>query len=194
MLSRASFRRRPLSGQKTFTVLSSHISNIYGQKRVVGKKFILTIRAVMLDEHVDLVAGDFNGTVWRCSNRNNISTIEEAFADCALPTLPGSTPLWRPGSVPGCWLMCVDSLSRLNPIDSTVPFSISHEALRLRPTDQSCHHKAWLHLDFVGWHDVQPQREQHGRRIFLEERSSPYHYGTQKGRISDIMSDHSLSS
>ena len=42
----------------------------------------------MIGEHVDLVAGDFNGTAWRCSNRNNISTIEEAFADCALPTPP----------------------------------------------------------------------------------------------------------
>ena len=32
MLSRASFRRPPLSGQKTFTVLSLHISNIYAKK------------------------------------------------------------------------------------------------------------------------------------------------------------------
>ena len=72
--------------------------------------------------------------------------------------------------------------------------SIPHEALGLRPTDQSCHHEAWLHLDFVGWHDVQPQREEHDRRILLKERSSPYHYGKQKGHISDTMSDHSLSS
>ena len=94
VLSRASFRRRSLSGQKTFTVLSVHINNIYAKKRGIAKKLILTIRAVMLGEHVDLVAGDFNGTAWRCSNRNNISTIEEAFADCALPTPPGPTPLW----------------------------------------------------------------------------------------------------
>ena len=57
------------------------------------KAHILTIRAVMLGGRVDLVAGDFNGTAWRCSNKNNISTIEEAFADCALPTPPGPTPL-----------------------------------------------------------------------------------------------------
>ena len=42
----------------------------------------------MIGQHIDLVASDFNGTVWRCSNRNNISTIEEAFADCAIPTPP----------------------------------------------------------------------------------------------------------
>ena len=49
---------------------------------------------------IDLVAGDFNGTAWRCSNRDNISTIDEAFVDCALPTPPGPTPLWGPGSIP----------------------------------------------------------------------------------------------
>ena len=48
VLSRASFRRQPLSGQKTFTVLSLHVSNIYAKKRGIGKKLILTIRAVML--------------------------------------------------------------------------------------------------------------------------------------------------
>ena len=66
VLSRASFRRPPLSGQKTFTVLSLHTSNIYAKNGVLGKQLILTIRAVMLGEHVDLVAGDFGGAVWRC--------------------------------------------------------------------------------------------------------------------------------
>ena len=33
----------------------------------------------MLDEQVDLVAGDFNGAAWRrTTNANNISIIEEA--------------------------------------------------------------------------------------------------------------------
>ena len=54
VLSRASFRP---SGQKTFTVMSLHIDNNYAKKRGIGKKLILTIHAVMLDEKVDLVAG-----------------------------------------------------------------------------------------------------------------------------------------
>ena len=58
VISRASFRRPPLSGQKTFTVISLQVSKIYA-KNGVGKKLIFTIRAVMLGEHVDLVAGDF---------------------------------------------------------------------------------------------------------------------------------------
>ena len=101
VLSRASFRRPPLSGQKTFTVLSLHMSNIYARKRCVAKKLILTIRAIMIGQQIDLVAGDFNGTAWRCSNRDNISAIDEA--DCALPTPPCPTPLWGPGSTPNNW-------------------------------------------------------------------------------------------
>ena len=43
----------------------------------------------MIGQQIDLVAGDFYATAWRRSNRDNISTIDEAFADCALPTPPG---------------------------------------------------------------------------------------------------------
>ena len=63
----------------------------------------------MLGEHVDLVAGDFNGTACWCSNRNNISTIEEAFADCALPTpekVSGLSPRKSRSGNPGETLAC----------------------------------------------------------------------------------------
>ena len=60
-LSRASFRRQPPNGQKTLTVMSLHINDNYAKKRGIGKKLLITIRAVMLDGKVDLVAGDFNG-------------------------------------------------------------------------------------------------------------------------------------
>ena len=89
-------------GQKSFTVMSLHINNNYAKKRGIGKKLLLTIRAVMLEEHVDLVDGDFNGAAWRrATSANTISIIEEAFADCGLPMPPGPTPLWGPGAVPG---------------------------------------------------------------------------------------------
>ena len=92
VLSRASFRRQPHSGQKSLTVITN---NSYAKKRGIGKKLILTIRAVMLDEEVDLVAGDFIGVAWRRDNSYDISIIEEAFADCALPMPSGPTPLWK---------------------------------------------------------------------------------------------------
>ena len=143
VLSHVSFRRRPLNGQKLIhSCVVAHQVH-YAKERGIGKKLILTIRAVMLDEKVDLVAGDFNSPAWRSSNRNNISTIEEAFADCALQ---GAS---RPHTVMGSW-----SSSRWvggrwwvpQPLDSdgwwTVrqhdAFSIRHEALGIRPTDQSC--------------------------------------------------------
>ena len=53
-LSRASFRRSPVGGQKSFAVLSLHISNIYA-KRGIEKKLILALRAIMISQEVDLV-------------------------------------------------------------------------------------------------------------------------------------------
>ena len=103
VLSRASFRRAAASGQKAFTELSLHISNIFAKKRGIAKKIVQTIRAIMISQDIDLVAGDFNGTAWRCRSRDNLSAIDEVFADCALLTPPGPPPLWGPGSIPNNW-------------------------------------------------------------------------------------------
>ena len=35
-------------------------------------------------------------------------------------------------------------------------FSILHEALGIRPTDQSCHHEAWLNLTTCRIRPIQP--------------------------------------
>ena len=76
VLSRASFRRAAASGQKYSTVLSLHISNIYAEKKGIAKKLILTLRAILISQDIDLVSGDFNGTAWRCRSRDNLSTID----------------------------------------------------------------------------------------------------------------------
>ena len=91
VLSRASFHRAAASGQKVFTVLSLHINNVFAKKRGIAKKIIQTVRALMISQNIDLVAGDFNGAAWRCRSRDNLTTIDEAFADCALSTKPGTT-------------------------------------------------------------------------------------------------------
>ena len=143
ILSRASFRLPPLSGQ-TFTVLSLHVSNIYAKKRGIAKKLILDIRAIMISPQVDLVAGDFKGTAWRCRSRNNPSTFDEAFMDSILPSPPGPPQLWGPGSIPDNW---ADVCGFLKPPGSDRFWKVNKHG---RPTDQSCHHEAWLHLDFVG--------------------------------------------
>ena len=37
---------------------------------------------MMISQEVDLVAGDFNGSAWRCRSRDNLSTVDEGFTDC----------------------------------------------------------------------------------------------------------------
>ena len=83
VISRASFRRLPLNGKSLFTMVSLHINNQFAKKRV--------------EEHVDMVAGDFNGAAWRrpCgSDRRLTSIIEEAFANANLLVPSSPTPLW----------------------------------------------------------------------------------------------------
>ena len=70
------------------------------QEKRYFQEIMQTIRALVISQKIDLVAGDFNGTAWRCRSRDNISTIDEVFSDCALPTPQGPPPLWGPGSIP----------------------------------------------------------------------------------------------
>ena len=184
VLSRASFRRSPVSGQRYFTVLSQHIRNIYAKKKGMAKKLILTLRAIMISQEVDLVAGDFNGTAWLCRSRDNLSTIDEAFTDCALSTPPGHTPLWRPGSIPDNWADVCGFLKppcsdRFWKVSKQGAFSIPRKTLGLRPNDQSCHHETWLHLDFVDWSNTWSRKYDYERHISLKERPD-CSYGNQK--------------
>ena len=126
ILSRASFRRPPLSGQETFTVLSLHVSNIYAKKRGIAKKLILTIRAVVVGQQIDVVAGDFMKP-WQtvhCQRRR-------ALYHCGDPVRFQTTGLTS-----------VDSLShrcsdRYWKVLMHGAFSIPRKTLGLRPTDQS---------------------------------------------------------
>ena len=73
-------------------------------------------------------------------------------------------------------------------------FSIPRKTLGLRPNDQSCHHETWLHPDFVDWSKTWSKQDVHEQRISLKERPADCSYGNPKRRISEVMSDHSLSS
>ena len=101
VVSKAAFRRQPRHGQQTFTVMSLHMNNNFAKKRGIGKKLLLTVSAIMQDEHVNLNSG-----AWRQTSGNKpqpTSILEEAFADTDFPIPPGPTPLWSPGAVPGEW-------------------------------------------------------------------------------------------
>ena len=156
-VSRAAFCRQPRSGPKSFTVMSLHINNNYAKKRGIGKKLLLTIRAIMQEEHVDLVACDFNGAAWRqsnCSTPQPTSIFEEALADTDFPMPPGPTPLWGLGAVPGEWTDVCGFVKHPNSCDVWKirlhgAFTLPREIMGLRQRDQSCHHEVWLHLDLV---------------------------------------------
>ena len=94
VVSKAAFCLQPCNGQQTFTVMSLHINSNFAKRRGIGKELLITIRAVMQDEHVNLVAGD--GAAWRQTSGNNphpTCTFEEAFADTDFPMPPGPPPL-----------------------------------------------------------------------------------------------------
>ena len=164
----------------------------------IPKKLIFTICTIMISQQVNLVAGDFNGTAWRCRSRGNLSTIDDAFSDPALPTPPSLTLLWGHGSIPNLW---ADVCGFLKPPDSDRFWKVRkhgaffpRETLGLRLTDLSCHHETWLHLDFVDWNWSQPRLDESDQLVQLKERPTPYQYGSRKRNINDLMSEHSLSS
>ena len=103
-----------------------------------------------------------------------------------------------PGSIPNLW---ADVCGFLKPPDSDQFWKYANMGslyparnTRIRSSDLSCHHETWLHLDFVDWNWSQPRCEESAQRVQLKERPAPYQYGQGKKNISDIMSDHSLSS
>ena len=131
------------------------------------KKLHLTIRAVMLDEHVDLVAGDFNGAASRRQTSNgNLSIFEEAFADsdsrclhtvvrltCSARWLGRRLRISRPRNSHERWK-----------VRQHGAFSIFHHALGLRRKE------VWIHLASVDHHgDYEPRTV--GSCTFAENRA-----------------------
>ena len=118
------------------------------------------------------------------------------FADCALPTPPGPTPLWGPGSIPNNW---ADVCGFLKPPGSQKywkvkhgAFSIPRQALGLRANDQSCHHETWMHLHFVDWSNQWNHQAHYNGNIRLKERPTNSGNRALKLNICEVLSDHSL--
>ena len=174
VVSRAACRRQPRSGKDKFTVMTLHTNSNFAKES-----------GIMQEEHVDLVAGDFNGAAWRQSNGNkSTSILEEAFADTDFPMPPGPPPLWGPGAVPGEWTEVCGFVKHPNLHDIRLhgAFTVPRETLGFRPKDQSCHHEVWLHLDFVGNQFAHEPRGNHEQRVLLKERSCSFPPNREIGR------------
>ena len=187
------------AGQKTFTVLSLHKSNIYAKKWGIAKKLILTIRAIMIGQHIDLVAGHFYGTAWRCRSRDKLSTIDQSIwtVSCLRPQAPHHCgdldPFWTIGQTSADFSNHL-ALNVFGRCISMVHFPFHGSRLVYVPPIKAAHHEAWLHLDFVDWSNTWSKQGVYEPRISLKERPAECSYGNPKRRISEIMSDHSLSS
>ena len=110
VLSGASFCGSPASGQK-YSALSTYEPRLrQGQRH-------------LQEAHSYSSCHDFNGTAWRCRSRDNLSTNDEAFTDCALPTL-------GVGSIPDKWADVCGFLSHrvLTVLESEQTWCIFHPA------------------------------------------------------------------
>ena len=174
VVSHASF-----SYQTVFTVLSLHINSVYVKKRGIAKNIIQAVRAPMISQDIDLIADDFNCAAWRCRSRDNLSFIDETFADCPLSAPPGTTPL-RPSRTIGRTFVGF--------LKSPV------SALGLRVNDQSCHHETWLHLQFVDWSNQWNNQIHYNGNISLKKRPASSGNISPKRNIREVLSNDLLSS
>ena len=83
---------------------------------------------------------------------------------------------------------------RFGKVNKHGAFSIPRQALDLRSSDQSCHHETWLHLQFVEWSNQWNHEAHYNGNIRLKERPASSGNRAPKRNISEVLSDHSLSS
>ena len=65
-----------------FTMVSLHCQNAVAKKRSIALNTLLAVRTMVIQEGVDMVAGDFDGASWRRRpgpDQQHDSTLEEAF-------------------------------------------------------------------------------------------------------------------
>ena len=139
-------------------------------------------------------------TAWRCRSRNNLSTIDEAFTDCALPTPAGPTPLW--GHLDQFQTTGQTSVDFSN---HWVPIVFGRCAYTvLSPSDEersACdrlikvaimrHGFIWISSTGA---TLGPSKENMIGTFPSKVDLQLVHTGTKKRRFSEVMSDHSLSS
>ena len=147
-----------------------------------------------------MVAGDFNGTAWRYRGKDNFITIDEAFMDRILLTPPGPPlhcgdldPFRTIGPTSADFSIHL-ALNAFGKCISMAHFSFHGNRLVNVPPIKAAIKETWHHLDFVDWSNTCSRQKVHEQRISLKERPAACAYGKPRGSISEIMSDHSLSS
>ena len=179
VISRASFRRIPRNGKSHFTMMSLRINNTFAKKRRIAQNLPLAVRTVMLQQLVDLVAGDFNGAASRRQSGNDprpTSRKEEAFVNTNLPLPPGPTPLWGPGGV----FLKLPGSENERQVRVHGAFTNPYGMLGLKETDQSCHHEVWIHFHANARLVDRVSHEDKHRRPISRKRNSPYDHSKER--------------
>ena len=140
----ASFRRQLLSGQKSFTVMSLHTNNRFAKKRGIGKKLILTVRAVMLEHHVDVVSMELLGDATTAT----VSVpLKRPLPNVPCRCLPAPHHCGVHGRFRVRGKTCVDSSTTRIQMEDGKFVSMVHSPFL-----------TWLHLDFVERRSVQSRK------------------------------------
>ena len=147
----ANFRRVPKDGKSSFTMTSLHFDNVVAKRRSIAHELLLTVCIEMIEEAVDLVAGDFSGTSWRRKVGDEPMTdciIEHAFINSMLPPTSWPHTVVRPWKCSGRVDRCVRVPEALQ-VSDTVPSRLTAENpdmplrnLGSRRTSGEVHHRA----------------------------------------------------
>ena len=196
VISKASFRRQPRGGNSSFTVMSLHINNNYAKTRGIGKKLLLTVRAVMLDEQKDLVAGDVNGAAW-C--RRTCVLSKKLLPTQTYLCLPAPHPCGAQGqcrvlSQTFAGFSSPQTLVNAGKYVSMVHFPFSTKlwafAPRIKAVTMKCGY-TWISFSSM----VTPSREKGtSQRLLLKERSAPHQRNKERCQADEDERDRSLSS
>ena len=173
VISRASGRRQPRDGKSSFTVMSLHINNNHAKKRCIGKKLLLTVRAEMLKEDVDLDAGTSPGLLGVANAATDVSVLSKKLSPIQIYRCHrtshhcGAQEQYQVNGLTYAGFSSLETLMKDGKYVSMVhsPFLT---------TLWACHHEVWLHLAFVNHHGDVVLRERHEHRLPLKERTSPY--------------------
>ena len=93
-LSKASFRRPPKEGNRTYTAVSAYLSNTTAKWRDVAKQLLGQLGKVAVENNdADIIAGDFNSSAYRDRRKVGVSSIEETWEKTLLIPPPDVVPM-----------------------------------------------------------------------------------------------------
>ena len=159
-MSKACIRHIPRNGKLSLKIMSLHCHSAVAEKRCILINAPLAVRTPMVQEDVDMVAGDFNG--WRHKSAP-VQLVDSSLE--RLSETPGSLhrsalhPIGAPAEFKTSGLMSVALSGRVISYENTVHIEINLEKLGLFLKDQTRHNESWIHFSHVSTPTVVRERK-----------------------------------